>query len=101
MAIMAAGGIAREMVVTCLCAEWCGVCRDYRKGFFALAERFPAVRFEWLDIEYDAEKIGELEVEDFPTLLIERAGSRLFCGVMPPQPEHLSRMVEKLTSEKP
>lgn len=96
MAIMAADEIAREMVVTCLCAEWCGACRDYRKGFFALAERFPAARFEWLDTEYDAEKVGELEIENFPTLLITRGGSRLFLGVMPPQHEYLSRLIEKL-----
>lgn len=90
---------AGEIVVTCLCAEWCGVCRDYRKGFFDLAERFPAARFEWLDTEYDAGKIGEREVEDFPTLLITRDGRQVFYGAMPPQPEHLSRLVEKLISQ--
>lgn len=90
---------ADELVVTCLCAEWCGACRDYRKGFFGLAERFPAARFEWLDTEYDVDKVGDLEVESFPTLLITHKGRRLFYGVVPPQAEHLSRLVEKLISE--
>ena len=90
---------AGELVVTCLCAEWCGVCRGYRKGFFDLAERFPAARFEWLDTEYDAERIGAREVEDLPTLLITRDGRQLFYGAMPPQPERLSRLVEKLILE--
>ncbi len=25
--------------VVCLCAGWCGVCRDYRSGFDAMAQR--------------------------------------------------------------
>ena len=30
-----------EFLVACLCAAWCGTCRDYRAGFEALAARFP------------------------------------------------------------
>ena len=35
----------------CLCAGWCGTCRDYRALFDALAQAHPEVRFEWVDIE--------------------------------------------------
>jgi thioredoxin 1 len=86
------------MIVTCLCAEWCGTCRDYRTPFFSLAERFPEADFVWLDVEYDAERVGDLEVENFPTLRIEREGKVLFFGVMLPHAEHLSRLLEKLSS---
>lgn len=86
-----------ELTVACLCAEWCDLCRQYRRDFFALAERFPAVEFVWLDTEYDAERIGEREVENFPTLLVKRGEAELFYGVMPPQPEHLARLLQKLT----
>ena len=86
------------LTVTCLCAEWCGTCREYRKPFFALAERFPDAEFSWLDVEYDAEKVGDLEVDNFPTLRIERGGEVLFYGAMLPHPEHLSRLLEKLSS---
>lgn len=86
------------MKVTCLCAEWCGTCREYRTPFFALAERFPQADFAWLDVEYDADKVGDLEVEDFPTLRIEREGQVLFFGVMLPQAEDLSRLLEQLSS---
>jgi thioredoxin 1 len=86
------------MKVTCLCAEWCGTCRDYRSPFFSLAERFPEADFVWLDVEYDAEQVGDLEVENFPTLRIEREGKVLFFGVMLPHVEHLSRLLEKLSS---
>ena len=37
-------------VVSCLCAEWCDTCVDYRPGFFALAEKFPTAQFRWIDI---------------------------------------------------
>jgi thiol-disulfide isomerase/thioredoxin len=91
------GGMpSAELTVTCLCAEWCGVCREYRPGFFELAKRFPQARFAWLDVEDDAEAAGDLEIENFPTLLVRNGESQLFHGVMPPQHEHLARLLEKL-----
>jgi hypothetical protein len=88
-----------DLRVTCLCAEWCGTCRDYRKPFFDLAERFPRAEFEWLDVEYDAEKVGDLEVDNFPTLRITRGDEVLFLGVMLPHAEHLSRLLQKFSEE--
>jgi thiol-disulfide isomerase/thioredoxin len=88
-----------ELVVTCLCAEWCDVCREYRPRFEALAQRFPQVKFAWLDIEDDAEEVGELEIENFPTIRITRGAEQLFYGVMLPQPEHLARVLEKFFLE--
>jgi len=90
----ASGAAAGEFVVVCLCADWCGVCRDYAAGFSSLATRFPAVGFYWLDIEAHADDLGDLEVENFPTLLIRRRQHILFFGAMPPAPVHLKRMLE-------
>lgn len=87
------------MVVTCLCAMWCDVCRSYREGFFMLAARFPQARFVWLDVEDDADPLCELEVEDFPTIVVERDGARLFCGALPPQHAHLERLIETLVRD--
>lgn len=84
------------MTVTCFCADWCHVCGEYRDGFFALARRFPHARFAWLDIEDDAEQVGDREVENFPTILVERDGSELFYGPLPPLHAHLQRLLEKL-----
>ena len=84
--------------MTCLCAEWCGTCREYRTPFFKLAERYPQAEFIWLDVEYDAEKVGDLEVDDFPTLRIERGGSVLFYGTMLPHAEHLARLLKEFCS---
>ncbi len=82
------------VLVICLCADWCGTCRDYQAGFYGLAAEFPAARFRWLDIEEDAEQMGDLDIENFPTLLIRRANSIVFFGTMLPHLEHLRRTLE-------
>ena len=89
---------SREFTVTCLCAEWCDVCREYRPGFVALAERFPQAEFAWLDIEDDADDVGGREVDNFPTIEVKRGEAQLFYGVLLPKPEHLSRLLEELLS---
>jgi thiol-disulfide isomerase/thioredoxin len=83
-----------DLAVVCLCAEWCGTCREYRAEFERLADRFPGVRFLWRDIEDDAAQLGNLEIEDFPTILVRRREWVLFFGAMPPQKEHLRRLIE-------
>ena len=85
-----------DYTVTCLCAEWCDTCVEYRPGFLALAERFPRARFRWLDIEDDAEEVGDLEVENFPTIRVARDNEVLFYGTLLPIHEHLKRLLEKL-----
>ncbi|MBL8367416.1 MAG: thiol reductase thioredoxin [Candidatus Accumulibacter sp.] len=83
-----------EFVIVCLCAEWCGVCREYREGFAALARQFPEAGFHWLDIEEHADNLGDIDVENFPTLLIKRRNLVLFYGIMLPTPSHLKRTLE-------
>ncbi len=80
--------------VICLCAEWCGTCREYRTGFEDVAARFPGVRFHWVDIEDQADTLGDLDIENFPTLLINRGTSVLYYGVMLPYPDHLVGILE-------
>ena len=89
----------REFAVACLCAEWCDSCREYRPGFLALAERFPQAEFRWVDIEDQADAADDLEVENFPTIRVMRAGEVLFHGVLPPRHEHLRRLLEELLSK--
>jgi thiol-disulfide isomerase/thioredoxin len=86
----------REFLVACLCAEWCDTCVAYRPGFLALAERFPRADFRWVDIEDDAEAVEDIEVENFPTILVRRGGETLFHGVMLPHHQHLQRLLETL-----
>ncbi|GAB2182394.1 hypothetical protein DLREEDagrD3_26170 [Denitratisoma sp. agr-D3] len=83
-----------EFLVACLCAEWCGTCRDYRAGFEAMAADFPNARFRWLDIEDENAGLEDFDVENFPTLLIQRGDDVLFFGTMLPQHHHLHRLLE-------
>ena len=85
-----------EFTVTCLCAEWCDVCREYRPGFEALAQRFPRAAFAWLDVEDDAEEVGEREVENFPTIEVRRGDRQLFYGALLPKPEILEKLLKTI-----
>ncbi|MCK6375614.1 MAG: thioredoxin family protein [Zoogloea sp.] len=90
-----------EFLVACLCAAWCGTCRDYRDGFHALAERFPDARFLWLDVEDEADLLDDYDVENFPTVLIQRQDTVLFFGTMLPHHDLLQRTVESFRSLSP
>ena len=59
-------GTAEGFVVICLCAEWCGTCRDYQPGFSVMAADFPGVRFAWLDIEEQADDLTGRDGEREP-----------------------------------
>lgn len=63
---------AGDLLVACLCAEWCGTCRSYRATFANLAARYPQHCFVWVDVEDHADALGDLDVENFPTLLVQR-----------------------------
>jgi thioredoxin 1 len=83
------------LLVACLCAAWCGSCRDYTAAFEeASAEFGERCRFVWIDIEDQADAIGAVDVENFPTLLIARGGEPLFFGSITPHAQTLRRLVE-------
>lgn len=85
---------ASSWLVACLCAQWCGTCRDYR-AVFAQAEReFPQARFLWVDIEDEADLVGPVDVEDFPTLLIARGEEVAFFGPLLPHASTLMRLLQ-------
>lgn len=82
--------------VICLCADWCGLCREYRGVFAQMAARYPGIRFAWLDIEDQADLVGDIDVETFPTLLIADAQGTRFFGPLTPHAETLSRLLDSL-----
>lgn len=81
-------------VVACLCAAWCGTCSSYRAAFEALAARHPDKTFVWIDIEDQADVVGDLDVENFPTLLLQRRDKVAFFGTMLPDPSLADRLVQ-------
>lgn len=84
--------------VICLCADWCGLCRDYQAVFAQMAERYPGFRFAWLDIEDQADLVGDIDVETFPTVLMADAQGIRFFGPLTPQAHTLSRLLDSLGS---
>jgi thioredoxin 1 len=82
------------LLVACLCAQWCGTCRDYRAAFTDLGTQMPGTRFLWVDVEDQADWVDPIEVEDFPTLLIASKGEALFFGAVTPQVETLRRLIQ-------
>ena len=84
--------------VVCLCADWCGLCRDYQAVFAQMAARYPAFRFAWLDIEDQADLVGDIDVDTFPTVLMADAQGIRFFGPLTPQANTLSRLLDSLGS---
>lgn len=83
----------RPTLVACLCADWCGSCREYQDRFAQIGQLFPGTQFVWVDIEDESELVDPIEVENFPTLLVAVDGQATFFGTITPQPETLERLV--------
>ncbi|WP_219114218.1 thioredoxin family protein [Janthinobacterium sp. UMAB-56] len=80
--------------VACLCALWCGTCGSYRTTFEELAARHPDTVFVWIDIEDQADVVGELDIDNFPTLLIQHEDNVAFFGTVLPDGGLAHRMVQ-------
>lgn len=92
----------KEFLVACLCADWCDICTAYRDSFLKLARDYPGIAFAWIDIEDEAERVDPYEVEDFPTVLIQRGPLVLHYGVLPPPyAGHLKRLLDELMRQTP
>ena len=87
--------------VVCLCAEWCGTCRDYRPAFERIAAAHPGLCFAWVDIEDHSDIADDFDVETFPTLLVVGAQGTHFLGPLLPHPETLTRMLGALPAAQP
>lgn len=81
--------------IACLCAAWCRTCESYQQVFEAACAELPqdGVRTHWIDIEDEAELVGELDIETFPTLLVADESGVRFAGPLTPQPETLRRVL--------
>lgn len=82
------------LLVACLCAQWCGTCKDYAPLFEGLQAEFPHAQFRWVDIEDEADLVDPVEVENFPTLLIATGGQARFFGPVMPHLETVRRLIQ-------
>lgn len=86
-------------LVACLCADWCDVCKAYQPKFEALANTYPALLFLWIDIEDQAALVDHLEVDNFPTMLIQQQDIVSFYGAIQSDPNKLKRQIDNLISQ--
>jgi thioredoxin 1 len=90
---------SRDLLVIGLCAAWCNTCGEFLDAFESVARESPGATFLWLDIEDDADLVGDVEVENFPTLAIFDRSRAIHFGVSLPQASLLSRLVRTLGPE--
>lgn len=84
---------APDLLVACLCAQWCGTCKDYQPLFTALQAEFAGARFVWVDVEDESDLVDPIEVENFPTLLVAQGQSARFFGTVTPHLDTLRRLI--------
>lgn len=96
--IAAAG---RHVVAFALCAAWCTTCREFRIACERVAAACPDVSLVWIDVEDDADLLGDFDIETFPTLAIFAGEAPLHFGVVVPRAELVERLVTDLGALSP
>jgi len=87
---------AARVVVVSFCAAWCDTCGEFRAVYERIAQARPQIAFIWLDIEDDAKIVGDIDVENFPTLAVYRGTTPLHFGVSLPQEQAVARLIDAI-----
>ena len=95
------GATPDTWLVACFCAAWCDTCEQHKPKLQALADTLPQHVFAWIDIEDHAELLGDEDVENFPTLLVQIGARVVFYGPMLPHIGHLERLLESVDANSP
>jgi hypothetical protein len=85
--------------VVCLCAAWCGVCREWLPQYTAQARAQGAMQFAWVDVEDEDEAMGEVDIETFPTLLVARGSEVMYLAPIPPFGSPFTRLLARLQAQ--
>lgn len=81
--------------VVCLCAQWCGTCREYQPVFEQLQRTVPAARTHWIDVEAHEDAVDDIDITTFPMILIVNDRRELcFAGPVTPHGQTLARLCE-------
>jgi thioredoxin 1 len=94
---------AVTMHIACLCAAWCRLCDDYAPVFEQVTGELAAagatLRCHWIDIEDEADLVGDFDVETFPTIVIVDVQRVRFAGPLTPQADTLRRLLRATVLE--
>lgn len=85
--------------VVCLCAAWCGVCRDWLPAFREHAKQYPHMHFACVDVEDEDETMGDTDIETFPTLLVARGAQVMYLAPIPPMATPFTRLLARLQAQ--
>ena len=89
--------------VVCLCAAWCRLCDDYAEVLGRVlsepALQEAGLRQHWIDIEDEAEMLGDVDVETFPTLVLVGPQGVRFAGPVAPHADTLRRLLQAATAQ--
>nr|WP_315481282.1 thioredoxin family protein [uncultured Undibacterium sp.] len=86
-------------LIACLCAAWCGTCKSYQDDFAQLQTAHQDKCFAWIDIEDHADLVDDLDIENFPTILIEYQHKVLFLGTMLPDASLVHRLIQSYEND--
>lgn len=86
-------------IIACFCAEWCSTCRIYANHFKILANYHFEYYFTWIDIENQNNLLDDFDINNFPTLLIQRGTTVSFFGVIEPHIELTKKLLKVQTTK--
>lgn len=91
--------------VVCLCAAWCRLCDEYAPVLESVTSALPGgdsrLRRHWIDIEDEADLVGDFDVETFPTIVVIGPHDVRFAGPLTPQPDTLRRVLRATVVDAP
>ncbi|UOF94068.1 MAG: thioredoxin family protein [Bordetella sp.] len=83
-------------LIICFCANWCSTCRKYIHEFRILSTNLPEYNLHWVDIENNPDLLYDEDVENFPTILIQKQGQTVFFGSILPHIFCLKRLIKNI-----
>lgn len=91
--------VTKNVVV--LCAEWCGVCREFKEPFEALGRANLEWNFAWVDIESHPDT-EEVELETLPTLMLVGVDDEVvFLGPVVPKTGAIEQLLRGVENNNP
>ncbi|WP_310626226.1 thioredoxin family protein [Limnohabitans sp.] len=88
-----------RLFVACFCAAWCRTCDEYLHVFHTLQAQYAEnADFVWVDIEDHSDVLDNIDVDNFPTLLISDAEHVYFWGTVLPHLTTASKLMGRAVS---